>query len=43
MAVAYFTVYPMGFFVTTLAFGGYVAVRAGCRVLAISRRRWSTA
>jgi zinc/manganese transport system permease protein len=43
MAVAYFTVYPIGFFVTTLAFGGYVAVRAGCRVLAISRRRGSTA
>lgn len=43
MAIAYFTVYPIGFFVTTLAFAGYVAVRAGRRVLATSRRRWATA
>jgi zinc/manganese transport system permease protein len=27
LALAYFTVYPVGFYVTTLAFGLYVAVR----------------
>jgi zinc/manganese transport system permease protein len=29
LAVAYFTVYPVGFFVTTLAFGTYLALRLG--------------
>jgi zinc/manganese transport system permease protein len=43
MGVAYFTVYPIGFFVTTLAFGGYVAVRTGRLILARSRRRWAAA
>jgi zinc/manganese transport system permease protein len=41
MGVAYFTVYPIGFFVTTLAFGGYVMVRTGRLILATSRRRWA--
>lgn len=36
LAVAYFSVYPVGFFVTSLAFGVYVAVRIG-RVLALRR------
>jgi zinc/manganese transport system permease protein len=34
LAVAYFTIYPVGFFITTFAFGSYVAirlVRAGLR------------
>ncbi len=29
LALAYFTVYPVGFYVTSLAFGLYVAIRAG--------------
>jgi zinc/manganese transport system permease protein len=29
LAVAYFTVYPVGFFVTTFAFGSYLALRLG--------------
>jgi zinc/manganese transport system permease protein len=29
LAVAYFTVYPVGFFVTTFAFGTYLALRLG--------------
>lgn len=41
MGVAYFTVYPIGFFVTTLAFAGYVVVRAGRLVVAGSRRHWA--
>jgi zinc/manganese transport system permease protein len=43
MAVAYFTVYPIGFFVTTLAFAAYLAVRAGRIAVAVSRRRWRVA
>jgi zinc/manganese transport system permease protein len=43
MAIAYFTVYPIGFFVTTLAFAGYVTARAGRRLGAASRRRWAAA
>lgn len=42
MAVAYFTVYPIGFFVTTLAFGAYLTVRTVRRVLTTSRRRLRT-
>jgi zinc/manganese transport system permease protein len=37
LALAYFTVYPVGFYVTTLAFGLYVAVRIG-RALKHGRR-----
>jgi zinc/manganese transport system permease protein len=37
LALAYFTVYPVGFYVTTLAFGLYVAVRFG-RALKHGRR-----
>src|SRR5581483_8400787 len=29
LALAYFSIYPVGFYVTTLAFGLYVMVRAG--------------
>jgi zinc/manganese transport system permease protein len=29
LAVAYFTIYPVGFFITTFAFGTYVALRLG--------------
>jgi zinc/manganese transport system permease protein len=29
LAVAYFTIYPVGFFITTLAFGTYLALRLG--------------
>jgi zinc/manganese transport system permease protein len=34
LAVAYFTPYPVGFWVTTVSFGTYVAVRGGRRLLA---------
>jgi zinc/manganese transport system permease protein len=34
LAIAYFTIYPVGFYVTTLSFGTYVAVR-----LAVARAR----
>jgi zinc/manganese transport system permease protein len=43
MGIAYFTVYPIGFFVTTLAFGSYVAVRFGRLLLITSRRRRAVA
>jgi zinc/manganese transport system permease protein len=36
LALAYFSVYPVGFYVTTLGFGLYVAVRAG---RAVGQRR----
>ena len=29
LAVAYFSIYPVGFYVTTLAFGLYVVLRGG--------------
>jgi zinc/manganese transport system permease protein len=32
LALAYFSVYPVGFYVTSLAFGLYVAVRVACAV-----------
>jgi zinc/manganese transport system permease protein len=32
LSVAYFSVYPVGFFVTTFAFAAYLAVRAGRRL-----------
>jgi zinc/manganese transport system permease protein len=32
LAMAYFTVYPVGFYVTTLALGLYVVVRIGRRI-----------
>ena len=38
LAVGYFTPYPVGFFITTFAFGTYVLVRGG-RFLLVSMRR----
>jgi len=38
LAVGYFTLYPVGFFVTTFAFGTYVLVRGGRFILAWMRR-----
>ena len=38
LAVGYFTPYPVGFFVTTFAFGTYVLVRGGRFILAWMRR-----
>jgi zinc/manganese transport system permease protein len=35
LAVAYFTIYPVGFFITTLAFVAYVVIRTA---KAMSRR-----
>src|SRR3954447_16147943 len=40
LALAYFSIYPVGFYVTSLAFGLYVLVRLG---RAIGRRRRATA
>src|SRR5207248_2012023 len=40
LALAYFSIYPVGFYVTSLAFGVYVLVRLG---RAIGRRRRATA
>ena len=37
LAVAYFTIYPVGFFVTTFAFGTYLALRVGRALLATRR------
>jgi zinc/manganese transport system permease protein len=39
LAVGYFTPYPVGFFITTFAFGTYALVRGGRLVLAWMRRR----
>jgi zinc/manganese transport system permease protein len=39
LAVGYFTPYPVGFFITTFAFGTYALVRSGRFVLAQVRRR----
>src|SRR5947209_8006083 len=39
LAVGYFTPYPVGFFITSFAFGTYVLVRGGQFVLAWMRRR----
>jgi zinc/manganese transport system permease protein len=39
LAVGYFTPYPVGFFITTFAFGTYALVRGGRFVLAWMRRR----
>lgn len=39
LAVAYFTVYPIGFFVTTFAFMAYLVARAVRRVAAAAGRR----
>jgi zinc/manganese transport system permease protein len=39
LAVGYFTPYPIGFFITTFAFGTYMLVRGGRFVLAWMRRR----
>jgi zinc/manganese transport system permease protein len=33
LAIAYFSIYPVGFYVTTLAFGLYLATRATCALL----------
>jgi zinc/manganese transport system permease protein len=38
LAVGYFTPYPVGFFITTFAFGTYVLVRGG-QFLLVSVRR----
>ncbi len=38
LAVGYFTPYPVGFFITTFAFGTYVLVRGGRFILARMRR-----
>jgi zinc/manganese transport system permease protein len=43
MAVAYFTVYPIGFFVTALASATHLAARADRLALTASRRRWRVA
>ena len=40
LALAYFSIYPVGFYVTSLSFGSYVVVRAG---RALGRRRQLTA
>jgi len=40
LAVGYFTPYPVGFFITTFAFGTYVLVRSGRFVLNRVRQRW---
>jgi zinc/manganese transport system permease protein len=37
LALAYFSIYPVGFYVTSLGFGLYLAVRAGRA--AVGRRR----
>src|SRR5215469_7812142 len=42
LAVAYFTPYPVGFFITTFAFATYALVRGGERVLDRSARQQST-
>jgi zinc/manganese transport system permease protein len=39
LAVGYFTPYPVGFFITTFAFGTYALVRGGRFVLDRVRRR----
>jgi zinc/manganese transport system permease protein len=31
LAIAYFSIYPVGFYVTSLSFGLYVLVRLVCR------------
>jgi zinc/manganese transport system permease protein len=43
LAVAYFTVYPVGFFITSLAFGTYVGIRVVKAVAAgvLGPRRWA--
>jgi zinc/manganese transport system permease protein len=38
LGIAYFSPYPVGFWVTTLAFGLYVAVRGGAAVAERARR-----
>jgi zinc/manganese transport system permease protein len=44
LAVAYFTIYPVGFFITTVAFGSYIAIRLVRAALAGGRRaRWRPA
>jgi zinc/manganese transport system permease protein len=42
LAVAYFTVYPVGFFITSLAFGTYVVIRVvkELRAVVAGSRRW---
>jgi zinc/manganese transport system permease protein len=42
LAVAYFTPYPVGFFITTFAFAAYALVRGGERVLGRGRRQQTT-
>lgn len=39
LSVAYFTVYPVGFFITSFAFAGYLAIRAVRALRAGARRR----
>jgi zinc/manganese transport system permease protein len=39
LGIAYFSVYPVGFYVTTLAFGLYVLLRAGTAIRRRRRRR----
>lgn len=39
LAVGFFTPYPVSFFLTTFAFGSYVLVRGGRRLLSVSGRR----
>jgi zinc/manganese transport system permease protein len=39
MAITYFTVYPIGFFVTSLAFAVYLVALAGRTLLALQQRR----
>ena len=38
LAVAYFSVYPVGFFITTFGFAGYVLAAAGRTAVSRSRR-----
>lgn len=43
LAIGFFTPYPVGFFITSFAFGGYVVVRLGRGVLARFQVRAATA
>jgi zinc/manganese transport system permease protein len=39
LAMAYFSVYPLGFYVTTLSFGAFVIARTYRRTPVLARRR----